>query len=314
MRPTWVLVVCSAMTRVVLISVLDRPWAISRSTSVSRWVSAPTVRGNGGPEAWPAGEVGDQPPGHRGGEQGVAGGHHADRVHQFGGGGVLEQEAAGAGPQRLIHVVVEVEGGEHQHPRPGRAGCAAEDLAGRLQPVHDRHPHVHQNDVGQQVPRLADRVRAVGGLAHHLQARLGGEHRGEALPHHRLVVGDQAPRGPAAARRAVRGHGVSPSGSTAETTKPPSGAGPADSEPPSRATRSRIPVSPWPGPCSFPDGPAGPPGPLATRSRTAPASWPTDDGDGGSGGVLAGVGQRFLHDPVGAHAHAGGHPAQRGGC
>jgi hypothetical protein len=31
MRPTWVLVVCSAMTRVSLISELDRPWAISRS-------------------------------------------------------------------------------------------------------------------------------------------------------------------------------------------------------------------------------------------------------------------------------------------
>ena len=127
----------------------------------------------------------------------------------------------------------------------GRDGpdCVAEDLAGRFQPVHDRHPDVHQNDVGPQMPRQADRVRAVGGLAHDLQAGLGGEHRGEALPHHRLVVGDQAPRGPAA-RRAVRGHGVSPTGSTAETTKPPSGDRPADSEPPSRATRSRIPVSP----------------------------------------------------------------------
>ena len=165
-------------------------------------------------------------------------------MNQFGGGGVLEQETAGAGPQRLIHVVVEVEGGEHQHPRPGRAGRVAEDPAGRLQPVHDRHPHVHQDNVGPQMPRQADRFGAVGGLACHLQAGLGGEHRGEALPHHRLVVGDQAPRGPAAVRRTVRGHGVSPSGSTAETTKPPSGSGPADSEPPSRATRSCIPVSP----------------------------------------------------------------------
>src|SRR6266536_1789499 len=41
MWPTWVLVVCSAMTRVSLISVLDRPPAINRSTSVSRGVSAP---------------------------------------------------------------------------------------------------------------------------------------------------------------------------------------------------------------------------------------------------------------------------------
>jgi hypothetical protein len=90
-----------------------------------------------------------------------------------------------------------------------------------------------------QVSRLADRVGAVGGLAHDQQAWLGVEDRGEALPDHCLVVGDQAPRDPAAGR-----HAVSPSGRTAQTTKPPSGCGPADSEPPSSATRSRIPVSP----------------------------------------------------------------------
>ena len=91
---------------------------------------------------------------------------------------------------------------------------------------------------------LADRVGAVGGLAHYQQPWLGGEYRGEALPHHRLVVGDQASCGHTAACRVVGRHAVSPSGSTADTTKPPLGAGPADSEPPSRVTRSRIPVSP----------------------------------------------------------------------
>ena len=202
-------------------------------------MSAPSAAAEGAARAWLAGEVGDQPPGHRGGEQGVTGGHDADRVDQFGGGGVLEQEAAGAGPQRLIHVVVEVERGEHQHPRPLRAGRGAEDLAGGLQAVHHRHPHVHQDHVGVQVPRLADRVGAVRGLAHHHQARLGGEDRGEALPHHRLVIGDQASRSRTAGR-----HAVTPSGSTADTTKPPPADGPAESEPPSSATRSRIPVSP----------------------------------------------------------------------
>jgi hypothetical protein len=153
-------------------------------------VSTLIAAGNGGSGRGRRAKSGDQPPGHRRGEQGVAGGYHADGVDRFGGGGVFEQEAAGAGPQRLIDVVVEVERREHQHPRPGRAGCRAEDLAGCLQPVHDRHPHVHQDDVGVQVPRLADCVGAVSGLAYHLQARLGGEDRGEALSHHRLVVGD----------------------------------------------------------------------------------------------------------------------------
>src|SRR6266704_2810388 len=130
------------MTRVSLISVLDRPRAISRSTSVSRWVSAPSAGGNGG------------------------------------------------------------------FSRGRRAKSA------------------------------------ISGRASHHQAWLGGEYRGEALSHHRLVVGDQAPRGCAAAFRAARRHAVSRSGRTADTTKPPPGAGPADKEPPSSATRSRIPVSP----------------------------------------------------------------------
>jgi hypothetical protein len=112
-----------------------------------------------------------------------------------------------------------------------------------LQSVHDRHPDVHQDDVGSQVLRLVDSVGAVGGLADHEQAGLGVEDRGEALSDHRLVVGDQAPCGDVA-RRAAGGHDVSPSGSTADTTKPPPGAGPAVSEPPSSATRSCIPVSP----------------------------------------------------------------------
>ncbi len=91
---------------------------------------------------------------------------------------------------------------------------------------------------GWQLTGLVDRLGAVRGLADHEQAGLGGEHGGEALPDHGLVVGDQAAGRPGA------GHGVSPTGSTAQTTKPPPGAGPADSEPPSSATRSRIPVSP----------------------------------------------------------------------
>ena len=86
-----------------------------------------------------------------------------------------------------------------------------------MQPVHDRHPHVHQDDVGLQVPGLADRVGAVSGLPYHEQAWLGGEYRGEALSDHHLVVGDQAPRDPAAVWRAAGRHGVWSSGSTAET-------------------------------------------------------------------------------------------------
>jgi hypothetical protein len=90
------------------------------------------------------------------------------------------------------------------------------------------------------VPCLGHRVGAVGGLTHDLKAWLGGENRGEALAHHSLIVDDQA------ARVTTLGwaHAVSPSGSTADTENPPVGVGPADSDPPSSSTRSRIPVRP----------------------------------------------------------------------
>jgi hypothetical protein len=42
------------------------------------------------------------------------------------------------------------------------------------------------------VPDLPDRVGAVGGLPDDGHARLGGEHGGEALADHGLVVGDDA--------------------------------------------------------------------------------------------------------------------------
>jgi hypothetical protein len=91
------------------------PWAISVSTSVSpagQDVQRGGGRGRDGGQL--SAEVGDQPPGCRWGEQRVARGHDFDRVDEFGGGGILEQEPAGAGPQRLVHVFVEVEGGQRR--------------------------------------------------------------------------------------------------------------------------------------------------------------------------------------------------------
>ena len=58
---TWVLVVCSEMVRVWLISVLESPRAMSRSISCSRAVRGPSVVGG----RQLAGEVGDEPAGDR---------------------------------------------------------------------------------------------------------------------------------------------------------------------------------------------------------------------------------------------------------
>ena len=63
----------------------------------------------------PAGEVLDQAAGDRRGQQGLARGHDAHRVHEVLTAHVLQQEAAGPRPQRLEHVLVEVERGEDDH-------------------------------------------------------------------------------------------------------------------------------------------------------------------------------------------------------
>ena len=95
---------------------------------------------------------------------------------------------------------------------------STEQPAGGLQPVHDRHPHVHQHHVRVELAGGGHRLRAVGGVADHQQVRLGGEQRAEALPDHRLVVGDQHPDHRVPALRVVRQlgrHRVTPVGQSA---------------------------------------------------------------------------------------------------
>ncbi len=121
------------------------------------------------------------------GEHRLTGGHHTDRLHQLVGRGVLEQEAARPGLQRLHHVLVEVERRQHQdlrRPVPLRAG----DLAGGLHPVHPRHTDVHQDHVGLQRPYLVQGLKAVTGLADDREVLLGLQNHPEPGAQQRLVV------------------------------------------------------------------------------------------------------------------------------
>jgi hypothetical protein len=117
--------------------------------------------------------------------------------------------------------------------------------------------------LGPQRAHLLHGLRAVGRLSGHGDAGLGGQDRGERFPDHRLVVGDQAPD-----HRAVRGrgHAGAPVGSSAATSKPPSGTGPAENVPPSSATRSRMPARPCPCPLAAPN-------PVPAVGRCPAAAW-----------------------------------------
>ena len=183
-------------------------------------------RGRAGGRAG-ARELLDQPAGDRRREQGVAAGHDADAVRELLGRDVLEQEPGGARAQRVVDVLVEVEGREHQDLR---AVAGREHAAGRLDAVELGHADVHQHDVGGELARLLDRLQAVGGLADDVEVVLGVEDHPEARAHERLVVGDQHPHRAHAAASTVVSSATS--GSFARIRKPPPRRRPASSSPP----------------------------------------------------------------------------------
>ena len=143
-----------------------------------------------------AGELADQAPGDARREQCLPGGHHPDGGEQVGGQRVLEQEAAGPGPQRREDVLVQVEGGQDERTDVAARG----DPPGGLDAVHDRHPDVHQDDVGTGPPGRLHRLRAVARLADHGEAGRGRDDPAETHPDQCLVVGDHHPQGHAGTR------------------------------------------------------------------------------------------------------------------
>ena len=123
-------------------------------------------------------ELADQPAGDARGEQRVAGGDDAHGLDQPFGRDVLEQEAARAGAEGVVDVLVEIERREHEHARPARP--VARELPGRLDPVHPGHADVHQDHVGAALATDLDSLLSVGGGAHHGEVGLGVEQFGES--------------------------------------------------------------------------------------------------------------------------------------
>jgi len=163
----------------------------------------------------------DQPPGDGRGEQGFSVADGADARDELFGWDVLEQESARAGMQRVEDVLVEVEGGQHEHAWRMRA---LHDPPCGLEPVDGRHPDVHEDDVGPGATRGVDGLGAISGLGDHVQVWFGLENHPKAGAHERLVVGDQDADGHAST--------LAPSGSRAWMSYPPASAMPARNSPP----------------------------------------------------------------------------------
>ena len=133
-------------------------------------------------------------------EQRVAGGDGADRGEQLLGRVVLEHEAARAGAQRLVDVLVEVERRQDQDPRGcrRRRGSAASPRGRRARACGCPSARRRAEARG-----LLDRLEPVARLGDDLDVRLAREQHPEAGADHRLVVGDEdADRHRAGRRRA----------------------------------------------------------------------------------------------------------------
>jgi hypothetical protein len=129
---------------------------------------------------------------------------------------VLEEKAARAAAERVVDVLVEVEGREHDHPR--RALPVGGHLPGRLDAVHDRHAHVHEDDMRALLAAELHRLLPVGGGSHDAEVVLRAEQGPEPRADDLLVVDDGDTDGH------VDAFGI---GSSASTANPPSSAGPA---------------------------------------------------------------------------------------
>ena len=275
----------SVTTRAPAISALLMPWASRRRTCVSRSLSWSKAGGTlGAPRAGRARRMRSRVT--TGSSSASPAGDDADGVHQLLGGGVLEQEAARPGPQRLGDVVLAAEGGEDQD-------LAVAQLAGGGDAVHAGHLDVHHDHVG---------VEALG-LFHGRRCR--------CRPRRRPVMSGWAPRimanpwrisGWSSAMRTrmsfTRAPGVG--GWRAERIRRPVRA----RRTPRRRTvraRRRMPGRPWP-PGAETGGRRAAGRSLVTRRSSAVAGAGHLDAGGDVPGVLDHVGEGFLDDPVGGRS------------
>ena len=140
-------------------------------------------------------------------------------------------------------------------------------------------------------PRPGHRLVPIPGLGYDLDAWFRPQDHPEARPDQRLVVGEDD-----------ADHATTSYGRTARTRNPAPSTGPTSSSPPATATRSRIPISPWPAPCGTPGEPvpssqnsylkilvAAGHGDTYPRARSMPQH----------------IGQRLLNDAIRGQTYAG---------
>jgi len=150
----------------------------------------------------------------------------ADRAGHLVERDVLEQVAAGPGPDRLEQVVFLVADRQHDDLRARR------DFLGRparLDAAALRHPDVHEHHIGQRLAGHGHCLGPVAGLADDVDVVLFRENHLQATPEQGVIIGDQHPDGiwalsrprPPGSRRRPVAHGAHFVASLGEHRPPP---------------------------------------------------------------------------------------------
>ena len=174
---TWLFTVSCEMKSCCATSAFDIPSASSWRISRSRCVRM----------SWPS-RAGRQRRDERRVDERLAGGDLLDRPEQRLVRRLLEDVAARARLEPTLEQRSLAVRREDEHPR---LGDAREDLLGRLDAVHLRHPQVHDHDVGPAPLGERDRRLAVRGLADDADVRRAEERQSQAFAHDLVVVRDE---------------------------------------------------------------------------------------------------------------------------
>ena len=183
----------------------------------------------------------------------------------------------GPGPQRRQHEVLIIEGGQDQDPQGGGGRCRTQ-LANGTDPIQNRHPQIHEHQVGPSVGtggsrgQTLDGLTPVDGFQNHLHIGLGGHESTEGTDQQRLIVDNSHPdntgrpghhlQSPDPVSPAVMALAGSSSGTTGKSTSmvkklwSPSLWTPWAMVPPTSLSRSSRPTRPLPpkGECSATSG------------------------------------------------------------
>ena len=269
------------------ISALERPRATSSRTSSSRAVRSSRTARPRCPDGG-ARRMRRRAAASRSGRAATRPGATAlDGIDELVRRSVLEQEAARAGAQRLVDVLVEVERREHS-TFAGSRRRARYAASPRCRPA--RHADVHQDDVRLRRSAQLDGLRAVGGLARPPRGRARTRGSAGSPPRTSAWSSARSTRITAAAAAAWRGRRSrrpGPRRLRARRHRP----APARACRPGRARRR-------------PRGAVGAAAVVADASSSASRPSVERTSAAAPGRVLAHVRERLLHDPVGREVEA----------